>query len=66
MNALEREYVRQYARCWQLLKAHPVDTPNHAGQLMGPQGYDLLLDVANLRQRDIEHLREEATMRGSA
>ncbi len=61
MNALEREYVRQYARCWRLMREHPLGVPDSAGHVMNAAGYDLLLDVANLRQRDIESLREEAT-----
>ncbi len=60
MNALEREYVRQYARCWRLMREHGRDQDNPADQL-NRAGYDLLLDVANLRQRDIEKLREGAT-----
>ncbi len=56
MTALEREYVQQYARAWRLIKLYDtgrIDGLNRAGR-------DLLLDVANLRYRDIEALRAEA------
>ncbi len=57
MTAIEQAFTHQYARAWRLLK-------DHAGELNAP-GINLLLDVALLRQRDIEQLRREAaTMRG--
>ena len=64
MNALEQTYTDQYARCWRLLRKHGRDRGNPANQL-NRTGYDFLLDVANLRRRDIEKLREGAAMRGS-
>ena len=65
MNALEREYTDQYARCWRLMREHPLGVPDSAGHVMNSTGYDFLLDVANLRRRDIEKLREGAAMRGN-
>ncbi len=56
MTHLERHYLKQYARAWHLLKLHAhgrIDGLNGAG-------CDLLLDVANLRERDIETLRADA------
>ncbi len=53
MNPLEREFVRQYARAWHLLKLHAPDP-------MNAPACDLLLDVINLRERDINTLRAEA------
>ncbi len=61
MNALEREYMRQYARCWRLMREHPAGVPDNAGHVMNSAGYNMLLDVANLRQRDIERIREGTT-----
>lgn len=49
-----RAHYLQYARCWRLLK-------EHAGELNAP-GVNLLLDVANLRQRDLEPGEEPASM----
>lgn len=51
---LEREFVRQYARAWMLLKRH---AGGNVGDLTR-EGRNLLLDVINLRQRDLESLRE--------
>ena len=57
---LEQTYTDQYARCWRLLCKHGRAKDNPKDQL-NRAGYDLLLDVANLRRRDIERLREGAT-----
>lgn len=56
-DALDREFTRQYARAWRLLR--------EKAQELGPNGFDLLFDIANLRQRDIEKLRKGEPMRGS-
>ncbi len=56
MTPLERHYLRQYARAWHLLKQH---AHGRIGGLNGA-GCNLLLDVANLRQRDIDTLRADA------
>ena len=47
---LQREYIRQYARFWRLLREH---APN-----LAPAGIDLLLDCASLRARDIARLTQ--------
>ncbi len=49
---LERHYLKQYARAWHLLKDH--------GPELNSQGFNLLLDMINLRQRDINTLRADA------
>ena len=53
---LERHYLKQYARAWRLLKLHAHDRIDGLNEA----GCNLLLDVANLRQRDIETLRADA------
>lgn len=50
---LERHYLKQYARAWYLLKLHGTDPLN-------APACDLLMDVINLRERDIETLRADA------
>lgn len=56
MLTIHAEHLRQYARCWMLLK-------DHAGELNAP-GVNLILDVALLRQRDLQPREEAAAMRG--
>ncbi len=53
MSGLERHYLRQYARAWHLLKLHAPDPLN-------APACDLLLDVINLRERDINTIRADA------
>lgn len=58
-DTLERELTRQYARQWRLLREHGVAAPER--EQVNGAAYNLLLDVANLRRRDIERLRGEPT-----
>ena len=56
MTPLECHYLKQYDRAWSLLKLHAGGKNGDLNR----RGSDLLLDVANLRQRDIETLRADA------
>ncbi len=56
MTSIERHYLKQYARAWRLLKEHAGD---RVGDL-NRAGCNLLLDMINLRERDIETLRADA------
>ncbi len=57
MTGLEATFTQQYARFWRLLRDHGT-APREGYDGLNRPGYDLLLDVINLRTRDIERLRE--------
>lgn len=44
-DSLEREYVRQYARFWYLLREH--------SQELNRGGVNMILDCIHLRERDL-------------